>query len=157
MVEQKEKEEYVDWLNAKILQKFVIFDEAENVLLMKRSENSHARSGKWDLSGGSLSPEDLETSPQPHLAGGEREAQEEAGIKIFDVEPVWTDSGAKDTKTAGRVLVYCVGFKCKVEGIKPVVTLSHEHTEYKWVSKDEALVADFGDDNGMHKSIVKRA
>lgn len=153
----KEKE-WVDWLNVKVLQKAVVIDEAGNYLSIKRaSDRPSARPGKWDLPGGSMSLEDLATSLQPHLEAIKREIIEETGLEVSEIEPVWIGSGTKRTQTAGEILVYGVGFRCKIKGIKPKVRLSEEHTESKWGKKEEILSLDFGEDGSMHSSIIKEA
>lgn len=153
----KEKE-WVDWLNAKVLQKAVVIDGAGNYLAIKRaSGRPGARPGKWDLPGGSMRLEDLAIFSQPHLYAMTREVMEETGLGVTEIEPVWIGSGTKKTNTAGEILVYGVGFRCKVKGIKPEIRLSEEHTESKWGSKDEILSLDFGEDGGMHSSIVKES
>ena len=54
------KTEWVDWVEAKILQKTAIVDEAGNYLILTRAvDKPGARPGKDDLSGGSVSKKDF--------------------------------------------------------------------------------------------------
>lgn len=139
--------EYKDWLNVKLLQKAAVTDEEGNILILTRSPESFSRPNMPDLVGGSFNAEDLETKENPHLAGIKREIE---GVKI-----VYASSGVKQTQTAGEILVFAAGYKATVKGVKPKVTLSNEHSVYRWVSKEEALVLDFNPDGGLHHAIVE--
>lgn len=154
MTENKER---IDWLNAKILQKIIITDEVGNLLITKRSTSKPgARQGKWDFLGGSMNAEDLQEKGEPHELALAREAREESGLEVKDIAPICVRSGKKLTQTAGEVLVYAVGFTCKVDGVKPAVTLSDEHTEYNWVTHQEVQTVDFGEDEeGFHRQTLK--
>lgn len=153
--EMTETREWVDWQNTKVLQKVAIEDEAGNILVLKRIETGPAsRLGKADLVGGSLGPEDLNDGVKPHEEGISREALQETGLKISEIKVVFVSSWVF-TKSVGKVLGLALGYQAKVEGIKPEIKLDgKEHVEYYWLSKEEALNADFGDDGGLHKSIV---
>jgi 8-oxo-dGTP pyrophosphatase MutT (NUDIX family) len=151
-----DKEEWKDWLNVKLLQKVVIVDEEGNLLVLKRNpEGPAARPGKWDLPGGSLGQDDLTTENNPHLEAVKREIKEETGLDIDEVQVVHAASGIKKTESTGDVLIYAVGYRSQVGGIKPAVILSGEHTEYQWLPKNEALAFDFGNDGGLHKAIIE--
>lgn len=150
-------DDWVDWMNAKILQKAVVIDGEGNVLVLKRSDKKPgSRQGKWDLLGGSMGLDDLNNKDQLHEVAIAREAREEVGLEIEEITPICVRSGKKITQSTGEILVYAVGFSCKVKGIKPSVTLSEEHTEYKWVSPDELVNVDFGEnEDGFHRQTVK--
>ncbi len=60
-----------------------------------------------------------------------REAQEEAGINITNIEPITITTFNKED------FVVMIGFKAITDSTK--ITLSWEHDEYRWVTKDEAL------------------
>lgn len=156
MKDSAEKREWIDWMNAKILQKAIVVDERGNILTIKRAENRPgARLGKWDLPGGSMSPEDFsQNQPNPNELAITREIREETKLEILSVKVIHVESGVKNTKSSGNVLVLALGYRCLVNGIKPTVALSEEHTEFKWVSKEELENTDFGDDGGFHKRIV---
>lgn len=152
----EKKREWVDWVNAKILQKAVIVDEDGNVLTIKRAENRPgARPGKWDLPGGSLSPGDFSQNQQnPSEQAIKREILEETKLEVSDVKVVHAESGVKKTQSSGDVLILALGYKGIVKGHKPAVTLSEEHTEYAWINRRELQNIDFGDDGGFHKRII---
>lgn len=154
MESMEEKKEWVDWVEAKILQKTTIIDEAGNYLIITRTtEGFGARKGKDDLSGGSIDKKDFKQ--HFHLEAIGREVLEETGLTGLDFKIVYVDSGTKMTKSVGEIGVLVLGYRCNVSGVKPQVKLSSEHTNSRWVSKEEALNADFGDDGGLHRSIVE--
>lgn len=152
-----EQGEWVDWQNTKVLQKLAVIDSGNNVLMLRRSETGYgSRKGKWDLIGGSVEPEDLEDA-HPHSESLIREAREETQIDLkgntFDV--VFANSIVME-KSVGKVLMMALGYSVKISEEQPDVTLNDEHAEYSWMSVEEALKLDFGDDGGFHTSILER-
>lgn len=101
--------------------KAVVHDEAGNVLVIK-----DATHGTWDLPGGHL--HEGESLDQ----GLHREVKEETGLEIIGES--W-----RANVNEGRTEL----FDTQVAGIKPRVTLSPEHTAFKWVepAKAEELAA----------------
>lgn len=157
MTEMAEKKEWVDWQNTKTLQKAAVVDELGNILTIKRSATGPAsRPGKWDLPGGSLGLEDLVGNAKPHIEAIKREIKEETGLDAIEVEPIFVDSWVF-TRSPGQILGIALGYRARVKGVKPAVSLSSEHTDSKWTSKEEALASDFGEDGGLHRSIVEKA
>jgi len=151
-----EEKEWVDWQNTKVLQRAVVIDGGGNVLTLKRVETGPAsRLGKWDLPGGSLEPKDLVKGTKPNIEGIKREVEQETGLRLTDIEPVFVDSWVF-SRSPGDILGMAIGYRARVSGIMPTVTLSGEHTESKWLTKEEALNMDFGDDGGLHKSILQK-
>lgn len=159
--EEKEMEaEYKDWLPAKVLLKTVVTDEGGNVLVSRRTKRDwDKRSEKYDINGGALDKKDIKIGSKPHEKGIGREVLEETGLPAKNIKPVnFFDSGVKISTKEGNIPVLVIGFSCKVDGIKPEVKLdSNEHAESKWVTKEEALLLDFGDDGGMCKGIIEKA
>lgn len=96
--------------------KAVIRDEANNVLLIK-----DATHGTWDLPGGHL------MEGESFDQGLHREVKEETGLEISG--EAW-----RHTANGGRSEV----FDAQAFGVKPRVTLSPEHTAFKWVGQKEA-------------------
>ena len=153
---EPEKKEWVDWQNTKVLQKAVVVDDEGNMLVLRRApEGPAARPDKWDLSGGSVSPKDLEAG-DPLVAGIREEIRQETGLEVDGIEPVYVSSWTF-TRSPGKILGVAIGYKCVVKGVKPEVVLSTEHCEAQWCKKEEILNLDFGDDGGLHKSIIKNA
>lgn len=147
--------EWVDWVNTKVLQKAVLIDEQEDILVLKRAEGRlGSRPGKWDLVGGSVEPDDLVQGSKPHLEAIRREIKQETGLEVQDIEPVFVDSWVF-TKSPGQILGLAIGYKAKIAGTAPEVILSEEHSEFRWLPKDEILALDFGDDGDLHTSILK--
>jgi len=156
---KEEQKEWVDWLpGVKVLQKAVVVDDQGNILALRRRKTGPgARPGKWDLPGGSMSPEDLEGGKSNrHEQALIREVEEETGLKVEQIEVVHLASGIKHTKAAGDVLVLAIGYRCQVDGIRPGVIRSDEHIEDRWVSKGELLKLDFGEDDGFHPAVINR-
>jgi len=153
-----EKKEYIDWIAVKVLQKVVVVDEKDNMLAIRREKGGFGgRLGMWDLPGGSMNSDDLEESTgKPHKEAIIREVEEETGLGVNEASVVHVDSDIKKTKSAGNVLIIAIGYRCRVKGVKPSVTLSKEHIESKWVPKNEFLQLDFGDDGGFHLAVVKQ-
>jgi 8-oxo-dGTP pyrophosphatase MutT (NUDIX family) len=150
------KSEWVDWQNTKVLQKAAVVDEAGNFLAIKRTSNGPAsRSGKWDLPGGSIGAEDLLDNDKPNEVAITRELMEETGLEVKELIPVFIDSWMFN-RSIGKILGIALGYKAKVSGIKPSITLSREHTESLWGTKDEILQLDFGDDGGLHSAIIHK-
>lgn len=96
--------------------KAIIHDEVGNVLVIK-----DATYDTWDLPGGHLM--EGESLDQ----GLHREVKEETGLEI--VGESW-----RNNTNDGRTEL----FDAQVFGVKPRVTLSDEHTAFKWVEPDKA-------------------
>ena len=110
----------------KVPQKAVIKD-GKKFLIMKRSPNAHVYPNQWDFTGGKL-----EHGEEPK-AGLKREIKEETGldVKIGNPEFVFSEK-VKDH------FIYLTVFNTTIEGEKEI-KLSNEHTEFKWVTKEEIL------------------
>ncbi len=153
MAEKTETKEWVDWLPTKTLQKAVVTDKDGSILFLTRSETKPgARKGKKDLLGGSLNNTDLQTGGQLHEEALKREIKEESGLEVFgEITPICVRSGVKKTQTAGEVPVMCIGYVCRVSGVRPEVVLSDEHVLAEWVAPQDALQMDFGEtEDGFH-------
>lgn len=113
----------------KFLQKAVIFHPREEgkFLAIKRSPNAHARPGGWDLAGGNVQFGEL------HEDALRREIREETGLATGDITPTQVVTAFKD----GAYYLY-INYATKAAG--EAVTLSDEHTEWRWVTP-EAFVA----------------
>jgi 8-oxo-dGTP diphosphatase len=107
--------------------KLVIVDKDNNCLLLNL--NNHPAFGNdADLPGGTLDDGELP------IDGMIREVQEEIGVDVkkYQVEEIYsgTDYSAHGT--------HYTLFSAKLDE-RPELTLSWEHTSYKWVSLDELL------------------
>lgn len=104
----------------------------DRVLLVKRSKWVKYSRGRWDLPGGALG------EGETKLEAAIRECQEEAGLEVLekDLSLVAEQIGDRNGHKALRVC-----FKLKLaEEFEP--KLSFEHSEFKWVSKEEILETD---------------
>lgn len=100
-------------------------------LLIRRSPDESRGPGKWDIPGGRV---EADTSLMENLA---REVMEETGLTMSGA-PVLVD--VQDMQWPDRHIVRIV-YKGTAEG-RP--RLSHEHTEYRWMSAGEIReLADF--------------
>lgn len=110
------------------------------ILIIKRSGEEDVYADEWDLPGGKLN-----FGEEP-IKGLEREVFEETGIKIEVIKPidVWTFF-----KNNGNTQVIGITFLTKPKTDK--ITLSEEHTGYKWVSLDE--IKNYKIHEGIKKTI----
>src|SRR3989344_1263045 len=152
---------WVDWIEkVKVLQKAVVVNPDGKLLALKRCISEHdGRSGCWDLCGGSVDIEDVQAW-KSHSGRGDkddilvkaiaREVAEETGLAVIASETIHSASGFNDKK---GIFIVAIGFRCTVAGDQEI-KLSPEHTEYKWVTKEEFLALDIGDDGALIKSIL---
>ncbi|MDO8620489.1 MAG: NUDIX hydrolase [bacterium] len=111
-----------------IAQKAILIREDGNILALRRSNTDPSRPLTWDLPGGEVEfGEDL-------LNSIKREIREEVG---FNVETLSLLDCLAWVNPRGEYWV-AVGYFAKVpSGTK--VTLSFEHSEFEWISKEEFL------------------
>jgi 8-oxo-dGTP diphosphatase len=120
------------------------------VLIIRESSGykDGTNAAKFDVPGGRLTP------GEHYLDALHREIKEETGLVVDTLTPFVVRSGVKISPSAGKVLIYFVIFRTHIRGIKPTVTLSKEHVEYKWIQKKEAMKEDFGNVGGEYKEIL---
>lgn len=100
----------------------VIEDDKNRVLVLRRDLNDDIYPGFWDLPGGGIKENE---TPQE---GAEREVLEETGLRVKLEEDYF------ETKTYSDGEVNYV-FKAKL--VDGDVAVSNEHSESRWVSKDD--------------------
>jgi 8-oxo-dGTP diphosphatase len=111
--------------------KALIFDESNRLLALKRSDGSTHFAGQWDLPGGKLDAgEQVEQALQ-------RESLEETGL---DVEPVAFAGAHEDEMEKVRVIL--LFFRARAND-GTVRTDPNEHSEFRWVTMDEAAALDW--------------
>lgn len=128
--------------NVKILQKVVLIYDGK-CLILKRSENSKSRPGKWDLPGGNVEwPADKKDQQDYHVGELLREVVEETGIIIndFDLECCYVGTHYQAEKDVFSIIL---GWSVHLHQI-PEVKISNEHTEYAWMALHEGPNFDFG-------------
>lgn len=112
----------------KFLQKAVVFhpDDPKKFLVLKRADYHKYRPGDWDFPGGNvLYGEDAIESVL-------REIEEESGLKVKNLTPVQVKT---KPQFEDNIYLLIINYTCVAVGTN--VKLSKEHTEYKWVTRDE--------------------
>jgi 8-oxo-dGTP diphosphatase len=103
--------------------RIVIQDNQGKILILKRNFVDSDYPNLWDVPGGGV--DDGEGLKQ----AAEREVKEECGLKIKIEGEYFNDFYHKEKR------LHAYGFKADLIGGE--VSLSGEHTEFKWISKDE--------------------
>lgn len=104
--------------------KALVYNKEGLFLAIKRNYTNQ----KWDLPGGAVE------LPETVNDALEREVKEETGLEVSNVTIVEAQSVYGDDK---EYLIF-LAFKCQAINPENVV-LSHEHSDYKWVSKNKFL------------------
>lgn len=118
-----------------LVAKGLVSDGAGNILLLKRSNSDSRRPNQWDLPGGHV---DEGEEPSQAVI---REIKEESGLDATlqhllyaKTELVkWEENDSKEVASN----VTWQYFSCVAN--QKEVTLSHEHSDYCWVSLTEAM------------------
>jgi 8-oxo-dGTP pyrophosphatase MutT (NUDIX family) len=117
-----------------IVQKAILRNVDNKILLLRRSETDTRRPLQWDFPGGMLDEDEgLDV-------GIWREIHEESGINATKLRPIfsktefeeWVDNNGEHTSNVIRIY-----YVAKTED--DTVTLSYEHSEFCWVTLEEAL------------------
>ena len=107
-----------------VSQKAIILNEDGKILAIRRSNTAPTRPLYWDLPGGILE------EGEDKVEAIKREIKEETGLEVESIsvisEGTWHEEDYSWTTT-------CYLAKPKTTNI----TLSYEHDEYKWVTKEE--------------------
>lgn len=152
----------------KLLQKAALWHDGR-VLIMQRSEKARSRPGLWDLPGGNAEwPEDTTADIRdPHEYDLIREVREETGIELDRVEMTTENSCYVGSYYDADADIYTVilGWRFELpaalssEAFDPrEIELSHEHTEFEWITADEFIEYDFGfagEPGGFLREIVQ--
>lgn len=105
-------------------------DPSGKILLVKRSETAYYLPGIWEDLGGRIKQFE---EPEDALR---REVKEETGLEIEILKPLAIFHDYYGERTAENELLI-ITYWCKAKSDQ--VVLSDEHTEYRWVSPEEAL------------------
>lgn len=124
-----EQRKYMFKDDIKFVQKAVVYHPSENkILALKRASDSFARPNCWDFPGGNV------LFGRLHLDSLISEIDEETSLKVEGIKPVQVTTNYDKEK--GIYFIF-IGYKCTALSI--YVKISHEHSEYKWVTKEEFL------------------
>ena len=118
---------------AQVGQKAIILNGEDQILVMKRSNKTQA-SGKWSLPGGAL-----EFKEDP-FTGIQREIREETGLVIHKLDLF--SARSRMSPENNFVVVLCYLGKTTHNDIE----LNWEHTDFKWVTVEEALKLNLSQD-----------
>ena len=114
-----------------------ILKDKDSFLVVKRNENDELYPGAWEFPGGHL--EHGETLKD----GLKRELEEEIGF-IDEFNPIITNYYDELKEKNGELIHNLeIDFIINVDSSKINITLSKEHSNYKWVTKDSDYLDDF--------------
>lgn len=135
--------------NARVIQKCLIVDNnSGNILVLQRGQEDNHRGLKWDFPGGGYEQgEDITESLY-------REVLEESALVVHSAQPIFVDNriGEKSGLYAGDHVFAICQLSNNWEG---EVTLSDEHIASRWLSPEDALNLDYGDDGGFFTSSLE--
>ena len=114
-----------------------ILKDGEKYLVVKRNENDELYPGAWEFPGGHL--EDGEVIKE----GLARELKEEIGFEN-DFDPIITHYYDEIKEKNGiKIHDLEIDFIINVDSKSLKVSLSNEHSDYKWVNKDSELLDEY--------------
>lgn len=117
--------------------KAALVNKNDEILFLKRSSENKTDVGKWEFPGGKLEKGQLTNEVLI------RELQEEVGVDIADRERnslAHVYSQHAEVEGYEDITIVTLTYMIRSEGED--ITLSHEHDDYKWVSKENALELD---------------
>jgi 8-oxo-dGTP diphosphatase len=103
----------------------LVLNDKGQALLLRRPLHDYNRPGQWDFPGGKLEPDEDLTE------AAKRETLEESGIVARDPKLVWATSEVRN-QAGGTWLFFLDQYPDT-----PRVTISDEHTEYRWLPLDD--------------------
>lgn len=122
-----------------ITQKAIIANSNNQILILERSAKCPF-ANKWSLPGG-----ELEIGEDPYQAM-KREIAEETRLMVVNLKPFYVKSNLNR-----NIFEVMIGYICKLKSGK--VILNWEHTNLKWLSKEDALRLDLTPDG---RTFIKR-
>lgn len=127
-------------VHAQVGVKTIIFGLDNRFLLLKRSDKMKRQGGKWSLPGGVV--EQFE-NPKDAVV---REIREETELEVANVRPFETTGHEYQGD-----FVIVIGYTCDTKN--STIVLNWEHSEYAWVTRDEALAMDL---TGLVRSFIEQ-
>lgn len=116
-------------MKTEIVQKALVINSKQEVLILRRSASDNRRPLQWDLPGGHL--DDGEALDKGVL----REVLEETGLSVADASLVFSKTEYR-VWNGGEGSVLFMFFAVHTQ--ETTVTLSEEHDQYEWVPIDNA-------------------
>jgi 8-oxo-dGTP diphosphatase len=133
--------------NTKLLHKVAIIHQ-EEILVLKRSSDSNSRPNKWDLAGGNSEwPNDTEHGHEVHKNDVAREIVEETGIDAsadaFDFSTLTYFDTFFDAKKQVFTVICGWRYNLPEDFDRDTIKVSDEHSEAKWINKEQIDETDF--------------
>ncbi len=128
-----------------LVNRCIILDKKGKLLLIRRSDNDYNAPGLWEFPGGKLDEgQDLSSAL-------EREVLEETGLLVVPTNRIaYTESQIiPKGKYKGLPYVVIIGIGSLLGG---KLQLSEEHTDYKWVTVEEAYTMPIKDE--IRKALI---
>ena len=110
-------------------QKAIIVNSENKILVLRRSDKVDD-TGKWSLAGGAIG------HGEEPVASILREVSEETDVHVSEPRPFYTHSFVNKEND----FVVIIGYWCRANTDQ--VRLNWEHSEYKWLTKTDALGLD---------------
>lgn len=134
-------------MKTEVIQKAVIFNEDNEMLMLRRSKTDIRRPLQWDLPGGMYEVgEELFESVN-------REIAEETGLEVSSLMPVYTKTEVriwKDNKGEQQTNAVFIFYTARTKS--KLVKLSYEHDKFQWRPLEEA-VKEF--EYYLHKELLR--
>lgn len=131
--------------NVKFLQKCIVVDKDGKILALRRDPNDARRPNCWDLPGGNYEQgEGIDECIK-------REIREETSLVAKSVRPIYIAGNMGQIYADINVIAVtqlCTDWFGTVQ-------LSSEHVEYRWVTPDEFMSLETGDDGGFLKDSLR--
>lgn len=127
-----------------------IFNSNNQLLIVKRADHD-TMPGMWEIPGGSL---EYNEKVDDAIA---REVKEEAGLDVDVLHPILVHSGPSSRVPEKQVLR--IAFECLIKDQNQVITLSPDHSEYKWMSledKEGLYFSEFLEDMLKNSRFIKK-
>lgn len=112
-------------VNVSLVTKCFTVNDDQKILVLRRGDHHFIRPGGWDLPGGRI---EAGEDPNTSLT---REVEEETGLQLPDPAVIYISTEHEPA--------YILTFFYKANYDNAPIKLSSEHTEYKWIDRDEFM------------------